>query len=225
MGISTNSPRAVRQSCLFVVLGIAMVLLGTGSQASDSAGTDKHAGAESQTLTSQATTSGLSLNSDKQEPKTKHRIPWLGPQFGTFLPTSAKVRDRFGDSWTAIALGLGQVTQPSDHHAVVVDYSAIFNKSGDNYALIAPVGVAYQQFFGSNRKAHPYIGASADLVLASIRSDEDHVKSGLTVVPGGSVFTGISFGRRAFLEARYTAVSKVKDFDLSGTNITLGFRF
>jgi hypothetical protein len=107
----------------------------------------------------------------------------------------------------------------------VIDYNALYNKAGKDFAFIAPIGVEYQQFLGRCEKANPYVGASADMVFTDVRSDEDNVKAGLRIVPGGSAFAGVSFGRRAFLEARYTLVADVKGFDFSGTNLTLGFRF
>lgn len=71
----------------------------------------------------------------------------------------------------------------------------------------------------------PYIGVSADFVFADLRSVADGVHSGLRYGGGGSGFLGLKIGQRAFFEARYTALSTIKSFNLSGFQLSTGYRF
>ena len=81
--------------------------------------------------------------------------------------------------------------------------------------------------FGSGDKVVPYAGLSADIYIANIQSARNgfDIKSGLRSGFGGTAFAGLNFGRIAYLQARYNAVTKLSGLDLSGLSLTTGVRF
>lgn len=165
-------------------------------------------------------------------PEPRRRFTF-GPNFGLYLPTSGKTRDAFGESWTNIGFGVGQVRTARRGGVLSFDFAFINNNRGSGRrAFLAPVGVSYRGSFvdpedenGNVRSIIPYYGASAGLYLANLDSDKYDVDTDLSVGGGGSALVGVAFQRRAFLEARYHAVSRIRGFDLSGLNIALGLRF
>jgi hypothetical protein len=71
----------------------------------------------------------------------------------------------------------------------------------------------------------PYFGFSADLSVGDIRDVQDGIHSGVRTGAAGSVFLGLKIRDRAFIEARYRQTSVVKSFDLSGFQLSAGYRF
>ena len=70
----------------------------------------------------------------------------------------------------------------------------------------------------------PYYGASLNLVYAQVDAPTAGVDgNGFGV--GGSVFAGVSFNDRFYLEGRVRANSAVKGFNFSRAGVTAGIRF
>ena len=70
----------------------------------------------------------------------------------------------------------------------------------------------------------PYYGASLNLVYAQVDAPTAGVDgNGFGV--GGSVFAGVSFNNRFYLEGRVRANSAVKGFNFSRAGVTAGIRF
>ena len=149
----------------------------------------------------------------------------IGPEVGLFLPTSSKTSNRFGSSWLSLGIGLGQVDQVTEKGQTTFDLNILYQSKNGNSALVAPVGVAYRVALGKSGINTPYAGVSADLVLADLKSKQDNVNHGLQTAAGGSAFIGIDFGTTGFLEARYLGITSMKGFDLSGLNLSAGYRF
>ncbi len=155
----------------------------------------------------------------------------IGPEVGLFLPTDSKTRNRFGDSWFSIGIGIGDIIPPKRGGDLSLDLNVI-SQAGDNrHAYLIPVGVQYRQALNRSQTVNsassvvPYIGVSADVVFADVRSPIDDAHSGLRTTGGGSVFIGTSLSTRAFVEARYLAVGSTEHFNLSGFDLSAGFRF
>jgi hypothetical protein len=144
----------------------------------------------------------------------------VGPQVGVFLPTDSKTSDRFGDSWYSIGIGIGQIVPALPGGRLEFDMNILTKKR----ALVIPLGLGYRRAF-SGGSTRPYVGVSANLVLADLRSPQDNVRSGMRAGGGGSVFIGTTLSDDGFIEARYLAASRVRGFDLSGLNLTAGARF
>ena len=70
----------------------------------------------------------------------------------------------------------------------------------------------------------PYYGASVNLIYAQVNAPFAGVDgNGFGV--GGSVFAGVSFNNRFYLEGRARATSKVEEFSFSRIGVTAGVRF
>ncbi len=149
----------------------------------------------------------------------------IGPEVGVYLPTSSKTRDQFGNTWYTVGLGLGNINKITAKGQTTFDLQILYQKKGDNHAFLAPIGVGYRQAFSQTAANTAYYGVTGDLYLADLRSGDYGVHSGLRTGVGGSALVGINFGDSGYLEARYLLVSRIKGFDLSGLNLTAGYRF
>ena len=100
------------------------------------------------------------------------------------------------------------------------------SKASQSEVLLAPIGLVYRKSVSEERKVRPYVGVSANLLLANLRSDLqiDPIKSGFRSGGGGSLFGGVTVGKRFYIEGRYYSFSKIRGFDFSGTNIAIGWR-
>ena len=90
-----------------------------------------------------------------------------------------------------------------------------------NHMFLAPLGVAYRRALNQGGPNVAYVGVTADLDFIDIRSADYNVHSGVRTAFGASPL----FGDSGFLEARYLYVSRIKGFDLSGLNLSAGYRF
>ena len=176
-------------------------------------------------------TSGGTQTAPPPAKGSRYRQFSIGPELGLFLPTDSKTRNRFGDSWFSIGIGIGDIIPPRRGGDLSLDLNVI-SQAGDNrHAYLIPVGVQYRQALnrsqtvGAASSVVPYIGVSADVVFADVRSPVDDAHSGLRTTGGGSVFVGTSLSTRAFVEARYLAVGSTEHFNLSGFDLSAGFRF
>jgi hypothetical protein len=151
----------------------------------------------------------------------------FGPEVGVYLPTDGKTRDRFGSSWFTFGVAFGGVGQADPRGRIEPDIHFAYRRRGDDHVFMAPLGVAYRKGLSSNPEARTstYVGASANAILASVRSMVDNVDTGTKVVAGGSVFAGVNLRDNAYVELRYRVTGKVGGFNLSGTQLSAGFMF
>ena len=163
-----------------------------------------------------------SQTTDQTKKKNRFRI---GPEIGVFLPTSSQTRSQFGSSWVSLGVGLGSIGQVPKKGQTSLDLQVLYQSRGDNHAFLAPIGVGYRTALSQSGSVTTYVGVTGDIYLADLRSADYNVHSGLRTGFGGSVLLGVNSGESGFLEARYLAVSKIKGFDLSGLNLTAGYRF
>lgn len=166
-------------------------------------------------------TGGSDEESQPRRPTPRFRI---GPEVGLFLPTDSKTRDRFGDSWFSVGVGLGGIREYRTQGGISLDLNVITHKRGDNRALFIPIGLGYYKALAPG-PTRPYIGGSVNLYLADLRAPADGVRSGLRAGGGGSVFSGLTLSGNAAIEIRYYLASRIRGFDLSGLNLRAGFRF
>lgn len=187
--------------------------------------------------------------------KKPKRYFYIGPDFGVFLPTNSRTQSRFGSAWFDFGPGIGAIAGIRSGGKISPDLHFASQDNNGNHVFLALLGVEYKYPLLSGRPAGkksgdkepksgesgnepqteskmrgrpsvlPYVGASGDLAVVDLHSDEDNVHSGVRTGIAGSLFTGLRFGERAFLEARYRATSTIKTFDLSGVNISAGYRW
>lgn len=157
-------------------------------------------------------------------PKKRPRFR-VGPEIGVYLPTSSKARSQFGNTWLTVGLGIGSIGRVTSQGQTSLDLQILYQSKNGNHAFLAPIGVGYRVALSQSSSATPYVGVTADVYLADLRSGDYDVHSGIRTGFGGSALAGINFGDSGFLEARYLAVSRIKGFDLSGLDVTAGYRF
>ena len=157
-------------------------------------------------------------------PKKRARFR-IGPEIGVYLPTSSKARSQFGNTWLTVGLGIGSIGRVTTSGQTSLDLQILYQSKNGNHAFLAPIGIGYRKALSQDSAATPYVGATADFYLADLRSGDYDVHSGLRTGFGGSALAGINFNDSGFLEARYLIVSRIKGFDLSGLDVTAGYRF
>ncbi len=174
--------------------------------------------------TAPASTAPETAAPDPAVEKNKNRFR-IGPEVGVFFLTSGKARSQFGNSSISIGLGLGSIAQASTKGRLALDLQIQYQTRHGNHLFLAPLGIAYRKALNEGGPNVAYVGATADLDFVDIRSGDYNVHSGIRTAFGASPLVGVSFGDSGFLEARYLYVSRVKGFDLSGLNISAGYRF
>ncbi len=147
----------------------------------------------------------------------------IGPELGLFLPTDNKTRDTFGGSWLSFGLGLGGITSAQDQRPLGFNLYILYKKSGDNRAIIVPVGLQYRRPLNKGRTA-AYAGVSADLLPGEIRVPSEN-RRGVKVTAGASAFIGTTVGDDAYVEARYLAAGSLNGYNVSGLKLSAGLRF
>lgn len=164
------------------------------------------------------------------------RLPVYGLNAGTYLPASAAVRARFGESWFSFSPGLGPVL-PLPFPALSPDFSlatqAAERRTFNNRAFMALLGAQYQWPLFRLRPTPgepfklpallPYAGVGAGGVYAHLRSEADGIK-GSGFAPSASAYVGTSVGLNGFVEARWRTFGPVRGFNLSGLDLSVGLR-
>ena len=165
---------------------------------------------------------------------TPLKVPYLGLNVGTFVPTSALTRSRFGGNWQTFSPGLGTVL-PSLKPTRLPDFSLATRRRSvggfNNKAFLVLLGIQQQwPLFTLSEDATrlptflPYAGVGAGATYANLRSGADNV-NGSAFGASASAYVGTSIGLNAFIEARYRLLSPIKGFNLSGTQVSIGLRF
>ncbi len=144
---------------------------------------------------------------------------------GVFFPTSAKVRGRFGQSWSGYGLSIVSGCRCPSCPTVGVDINFASRTSGSNYVYLLPVGVSYIYPLPVGANVLPYVGAGADLVFSDIRSIPDGVQSDIRMGAEFGLITGIVIFRNWQLQARYNFLSPLAGFDFSGLNLSVSVSF
>lgn len=160
------------------------------------------------------------------EPEQKKRNRFrIGPEVGVYFLTSGKARSQFGNSAVSIGLGLGSIAQAPTQGRLALDLQVQYQTRSGNHLFLAPLGIAYRKGLNQGGPNRAYVGATADLDFVDIRSGDYNVHSGVRTAFGASPLIGVTLGDSGFLEARYLYVSRIKGFDLSGLNLSAGYRF
>lgn len=177
----------------------------------------------------------VAQDNGSEEPKVSRKL-YIGPQVGVYLPTDRLARQRFGDQWTNVGLGLGPIVAPSDQGETTYDLTFISSRTriqGTNNRvfqqsiLVVPVNILYRKGFGAaeGNGVRGYWGGSVGAIVTQMESQFDDIKSGWRSGWGGSAFVGVVLSKQAYAEARYFQSTKIKAFDLSGLNLSVGVRF
>ena len=149
--------------------------------------------------------------------------PRYGADVSIYLPTSAKVRARFGDSW----IGYGPAFSPvrlATKTAFRFDFDLLSSSRSGNDAFLAFAGGELIRAFGkAGGPFLPYAGVGADLLFARVNAGaNDYTR----VTGAASAFVGTRLTKNGYLEARYRVAPTLGGgLNFSGTSLTLGVRF
>lgn len=150
----------------------------------------------------------------------------VGPELGLFIPTTNLVRNRFGNDWFSVGIGLGQYAAAPVTGQWSFDIGLISNTSGSNAAYLLPLGPEYRIGLTRGRSVTPYLAAEGDIVPTDIRSETDNVPYGIRTSWGGGAFGGLDFGNGiARIEGGYRWFTQVAGYTFSGAEVSLGLRF
>lgn len=197
---------------------LAAALLGFGL-------TTAHAQAPAETTPPTVTAPDPQQEQAAPAPAKRRNRFHIGPEVGLYLPTSSKTRSEFGSSALSLGIGLGSINKISKRGNTTLDLQVIYQSRNGNHMFLAPLGVGYRKALSQNSSTTTYLGATADIYFADLRSGKYDVHSGVRTGFGGSVLAGVNFSESGYFEARYLIVSRIKGFDLSGVNLTAGYRF
>ena len=151
--------------------------------------------------------------------KKKSRL-LIGPEYGAWYPTDVRVRRLFGRNWQNVGIGFGEVSAPGEKGTWQPGLRIVQASGGENRITLVPAGVTWRKGLGSGGS---YLGVSAKALFG--RMEGPTFSGKWRTSAGGGVFLGQSFGKKAYLEAGYTAFGKLDGYDVSGWNLSMGFRF
>lgn len=148
----------------------------------------------------------------------------VGPQVSVYLPSDKTARNRFGDNWLSVGVGIGHVNTPRNG-SFDIGLNVIGAQKNKNRVTMVPVTLVYRMVNDSNKRTIPYAKVFGGVYPVEMRSDIDNIQAGWRVGWGGGVSAGVVFDQRAFIDISYNAVTKIRGIDLSGVNLTVGYRF
>ena len=153
-------------------------------------------------------------------PAPKKQRFLIGPEYGAWRPTDARVRQLFGSSWQNFGIGLGPVAAPDDRGVLQPTLRVVQASKNANRITLVPAGATYRKGLGSGKS---YFGVAANLLFGRLEGPtlSGKWKNAL----GGAAFLGQSFGKKAYVEAGYNAYGKLDGYGVSGWNLAAGFRF
>lgn len=150
--------------------------------------------------------------------------PRVGLTIGQYRYTSAQTRDTFGGNSFSISPTYSRPREADTKGHLRFDFSFNSSSNGDNRLIMVPLGVGYRRTAGAGETL-PYFGGSLNLAPIYLKVPDQNIGGKLSLAAGGSAFVGVQFQQRYTLEARYFLLSKVRGYDVSGLNFSLGARF
>ncbi len=158
----------------------------------------------------------------------------IGPDIGYTYLLDSKTRNAFGSSVTDLGVGFGtSEVNPAVNGRIGLDLSILRPKEdsafGQNKALVIFAGPQFSRVVGLKTvndltRVLPYYGTSLNAVYAQVETPfngRDSNGFGGAV----SVFAGVAFSRRVYVEGRVRAATKVEGYNFSNAGVTLGVRF
>lgn len=163
---------------------------------------------------------------NQEEEDDKHKVS-VALAYGVFKPTSADVRDRFGDTLTRFRLLTFEPNKPAETRftweAGAYRASRASYSGGHNKMRLYTVGFGFQRGFGEKDSVRPYVLAHIGPYYGQVRvplEGIDESKFGLNM----NACLGVIFDRRFYIEARYDYFSKIAGFSFDGFSISGGIR-
>ena len=169
-----------------------------------------------------------------QVAQAQNRSFSIGGDVGYTYLLDSKTRNVFGSSVTNYGLGFGSSeVSPASNGRIGLDLNILRPREdssfGENRALVVFVGPQFSRAIGVKSvndltKLVPYYGASVNAVYAQVETPFNN-KDSNGFGAAASVFTGVAFNRRVYLEGRLRATTKIEDYNFSNASLTVGVRF
>jgi len=143
----------------------------------------------------------------------------VGLSGGVFYPTTSAVKNTLGAKWTSFGVGPTWVGYRSGLHSLW-DVDMWGMSSNNNRAFIALPTYGYQYVFGDAKlkdQVKPFVAAHVGPSYTDFRIGSSSARQ---LGIGGALEAGVFYSDRLKISARYNMMSKVKDFDFSGLNLT-----
>lgn len=158
----------------------------------------------------------------------------IGPDVGYTYLLDSKTRNVFGSSVTNFGVGFGSSeVSPAVNGRIGLDLSILRPREdssfGENKALVIFAGPQFSRVVGLKTvndlsRVLPFYGASVNAVYAQVETPFNGRDSN-GFGGAASVFAGLAFNKRLYIEGRLRAATKVEDYNFSNANLTLGLRF
>lgn len=156
----------------------------------------------------------------------------LGVNISFYQPNSKATRDAFGGSWLGIAPAFGPLQNSQGGTKIGTELMFLTGKRSVNgitnrinmYNVGLQAKISQRSSYGSTGGLKPYAGAGIGLAYVDLDDNVNNVsKTKLTSTT--TAFIGVTFGDNLMLEARYRWLPKISGYDLSGRQLSIGFRF
>ena len=164
----------------------------------------------------------------------QNRFTSIGADVGYSYLLDSKTRDVFGSSVTNYGIGFGSSeVSPATNGRIGLDLNILRPREdsafGQNKALVIFAGPQFSRAVGIKSvddltRFVPYYGASVNAVYAQVETPFNG-KDSNGFGGAASVFAGVAFNRRVYLEGRLRATTKIEDYNFSNASLTVGVRF
>lgn len=156
----------------------------------------------------------------------------LGVNISFYQPNSKAVRNIFGGSWLGIAPAFGPLPASGGGTSVGTDLMFMTGKRNvggissrvNVYNLGLQTRISPQTYNRNGGGFKPYAGAGIGLTYIDLDDNINNV-SKTKLATSTTAFVGVTFGDNLSLEARYRWIPKISGYDLSGRQLSIGFRF
>lgn len=146
----------------------------------------------------------------------------FGPAIGVLLPTSGKVQDTFGSSWTRYGLR-PFITEVPERWRFMIDLSYYAMDDGTDQAKLVPITAGFIRGLSQHKDMLTYVAVNMGPFYGNVDAPSVGVSKKGWGVNTNATF-GMVFNQRWSLEARYEYMTKFAGFDFSAFSISIGLR-
>jgi hypothetical protein len=145
---------------------------------------------------------------------------------GAFFPTDGDAKDALGSTFISYGVSYDFLKTQAANPLIISAYVDGYNKSKSGNRLNSiGVGPELRYYFNPVVATPTRFYAGAGIGAYFLNAKADNGDSENKTKFGGKVFGGLEFGPGFFGEVDYTFISKVEDFNPSGIDLQVGYRF
>ncbi len=146
----------------------------------------------------------------------------VGVTYGTFIPASSVVRDKFGSRWTRFSITRVDTKAPRSWKPSI-GFTSLRSDGPDKAQIQAVTWGMVKGFGDQSGSVQPFVAVRGGPFLANI----DAPGLGLDISRVGlnaGASAGFVFSRRFVVEARYDYFSRIGGLDLDGLTLQVGVK-